>query len=139
MIIEPATAAHVARYFSTRKVPAPAQLYAGLIVQVTSSPAWAAIDGDLVICLGGVWRWHDERPGEAWLMTDGLASSSILRLARVFRRIIAEQGAQGPILTRWRTDNTAGARLARLAGLTEQVSNGASSHRAVQEDHRARG
>lgn len=124
MIVEAASAAHVARYFACRNSPAPARLYAHLMVQVSGAPAWAAGEPGTVIALGGVWWWPDDRPGEAWLMTDGLASSSLVPLVRVMRGLIQAQAARGTIVARWHAGHAAGAKLARLMGMTNERDQG---------------
>ncbi len=98
--------------------PGNSQERAWLVRQIEGGPSWYAHE-NLPVAIFGLFRQtgQDKRGLEAWLIAGGAASSRIVQLVRVFRKILRRFGTgTDPILCTVRPGHAPGERLARLLG-----------------------
>ncbi len=110
-----ATLADLLAYLQPR-LTVPRRLYRHLVAQMAGGPVWVVRrppDGP-PLAIGGVFRFGDERPGQAWFICQPEAAACLAGVAGRARAALAEARVGGPIVAIVRT--TAGGRIARALG-----------------------
>lgn len=123
MTFAPATLADLLAYLGPR-LTVPRRVYRHLVAQMAGGPVWVVRrtpDGP-PLALGGVYRFDDGRPGQAWLICKPEVGSHLAGVAGRARAAMRAARDDGPIVAVVRT--AAGGRMARALGFAPLEAGG---------------
>lgn len=115
MILAPAALSDLLDFLAPR-LTVPRRVYRHLVAQMAGGPVWvvrATADGP-PLAIGGVYRFGDARPSQAWLLSTPELGRHLVAVAGRARAAIAEAREAGPIVAVARSPQ--GARFARALG-----------------------
>jgi len=123
VIFAPAAMSDLMAFLAPR-LTVPRRIYRHLVAQMVGGPVWVVrhtSDGP-PLAIGGVYRFGDARPAQAWLLIKPELRGNLAAVAGRARSAFREARDGGPIVAIART--RAGARIARALGFSAVDDSG---------------